>query len=144
MRPGTKGLMPLNRDWMDVARYLDGGIHPTGPGGAGDRLVAACEMQRLQLLAWTAALRGAARAANAARGKVRKGVTGVKTAVKESAELQATIALHRAAAARLDYERHAVFETGKPHRIHPRQLRRDRRENGLPRKECLPDASDAG
>src|SRR4051794_5607492 len=97
MRPGSKGLMPLNRDWMDVARYLDGGAHPNKLGQGTDKLVAACELQRLQLLAWTSALRGASQAAGTTRGKMRDGIVRMRMALQESAALHAAIAARRSA-----------------------------------------------
>jgi hypothetical protein len=89
--------MPLNRDWMDVARYLDGGAHPDKLGQTRDGLVAACELQRLQLLAWTSALRGSSLAAGTTRGRIRDGIAGVRTVLQESAALHAAIALRRSA-----------------------------------------------
>jgi hypothetical protein len=97
MRPGTNGLMPLNRDWMDVARYLDGGAHPDKLEQSKDGLVAACELQRLQLLAWTSALRGASQAAGTTRGRIRDGIAGVRMVLRESAALHAAIAARRSA-----------------------------------------------
>ncbi|MDB5292889.1 MAG: hypothetical protein JWL69_4130 [Phycisphaerales bacterium] len=98
MQAGFKPLMPLNRDWMDVARYLDGGIHPAQRSMGHDRLVAACELQRLRLLAWTSALRGANTAAQTAQVRARHGVSEVRAAMKKSADLHAMIAQRRCAA----------------------------------------------
>lgn len=89
--------MPLNRDWMDVARYLDGGAHPEKLRQTRDRLVAACELQRLQMLAWTSALRGSSLAAGTTRGRIRDGIAGVRIVLQESAALHAAIAARRSA-----------------------------------------------
>jgi hypothetical protein len=117
MRAASKPLMPLNRDWMDVARYLDGGIHPARKPSGRDSLVAACELQRLQLLAWTSALRGANRAAHTARIQVRNGISEIRAELKRSLELQATVARQRVAAQAESAARHrhaAAARGGKP------------------------------